>query len=357
MRRFTPFSVGSQNGSSAKRRFAHALFGLSILGLAVLTFLGCRVTDAPLFLDTKAVPFGAYDVEEVKDIPYASALKLQPFRHKLDLILPTGKKDYPVVILVHGGAWVVGDNRCCGLYTSVGRFLASQGIGVVLPNYRLSPAVKHPEHIKDLAKVMLWTRGNIDKFGGNPDRLFLMGHSAGGHLVSLLATDESYLKDEGMKSTDIKGVISVSGVYHIPRGLFEFTLGGTGPLAFRADQVFPFSGESKAEAPSTFAGIPGKLDIFAPIFGSGVLEREQASPVTFVHPGVPPFLIMTAEKDLPTLPGMAEEFHKALVRDGCDARLLRFERRNHNSLMFTATRPEDPAAAAVLEFIRSHDRK
>lgn len=356
MRNLTLSSLRSQPGTPGIRRLTCALVGAAILSIAFLTVLGCRVTDAPVFLDTKGVS-GFSDFEEVKDVPYASDLKLQPFRHKLDLILPAGKKDYPVVVLVHGGAWVVGDNRCCGLYTAVGRFLASQGIGVVLPNYRLSPAVKHPEHVKDLAKVMLWTRGNIEKFGGNPNRVFLMGHSAGGHLVSLLATDESYLQAEGLRSADIKGVISVSGVYHIPRGIFEFTFGGTGPLAFRADQVFPISGESKPEPASQFAGLPGKLDIFAPVFGNDGLDRERASPITYVRPGLPPFLIMTAEKDLPSLPGMAEEFHSALLREGCDARLLRFERRNHNSLMFTATRPEDPAAAAMLEFIRSHDRK
>ena len=85
-------------------------------------------------------------------------------------------------------------------------------------------------------------------------------------------------------------------------------------------------------------------------------QREQASPLNFVRPGLPPFLILIADKDLPTLPGMAEDFHKAILRQGCDAKLMRMERRNHNSLMFTATRAEDPAAAAILDFIRLHDK-
>ena len=78
------------------------------------------------------------------DVAYRTDPQADPFRHCLDLFYPKGKKAYPVLVLVHGGGWMLGDNRCCGLYSSVGQFLASQGIGVVLPNYRLSPGVKHP---------------------------------------------------------------------------------------------------------------------------------------------------------------------------------------------------------------------
>jgi acetyl esterase/lipase len=329
-----------------------------LLFAASLPFLGCRVTDAPIWTEPNTKSTAVCDIQELRDLQYASALKLQPFRHKLDLVLPVGKKDYPVVILVHGGAWILGDNRCCGLYTSVGQFLAGQGIGVVLPNYRLSPMVKHPDHVKDLAKVMAWTRDNIGQFGADPKRVFLLGHSAGGHLVSLLTTDEEFLQAEGMKTADIKGVISVSGVYRIPQGIMEFTFGGTGPLAFRADQMIPIKGDSKLDAASApFGPIPGKLNVFGPMFGNDAQERQNASPLNYVRPGLPPFLIMVAEHDLPSLPGMADEFHDALVRSGCDAKLMRFERRNHNSLMFTATRLEDPAAAAMLDFIQAHDKR
>ena len=102
-------------------------------------------------------PTDVCGVERIKDVSYYDGPHADAARHKLDLYLPKGKADYPVVILVHGGAWIMGDNRCCGLYTSVGEFLASQGIGAVLPNYRLSPGVKHPEHIKDLARAFAWT--------------------------------------------------------------------------------------------------------------------------------------------------------------------------------------------------------
>ena len=161
----------SRSIPSAKFRSTPVLAAFAsgcLLCAASLPFLGCRVTDAPIWTESKTKSTAGCDIQELRDLQYASALKLQPFRHKLDLVLPVGKKDYPVVILVHGGAWILGDNRCCGLYTSVGQFLASQGIGVVLPNYRLSPMVKHPDHVKDLAKVMAWTRDNMGQFGADP---------------------------------------------------------------------------------------------------------------------------------------------------------------------------------------------
>src|SRR5262249_36539523 len=156
-----------------------------------------------------------------------------------DLFLPEGKKDFPVVVLVHGGAWVMGDNRCCGLYTAVAEWLAGQGIGVVVPNYRLSPFVKNPQHVRDVARAVAWAQDHIEDYGGRPECMFLVGHSAGGHLVALLATDETYLKEAGARPADIKGVVAVSGVYHIPPGKAEITLGGSGPDAAGIEQLLP----------------------------------------------------------------------------------------------------------------------
>src|SRR5262245_48410044 len=175
--------------------------------LLALVGPGCRVTDVPLWRPGEP-PADVCPVEVVREVAYGDAR-----RHRLDLFLPKGKTDYPVVVLVHGGAWMLGDNRCCGLYSSVGEFLAGQGVGAVLINYRLSPGVKHPEHVRDVARAVAWTREHIAGYGGRPDQLFLLGHSAGGHLVSLLATDEKYLKAEGLDPAHTRGVIAISGVY------------------------------------------------------------------------------------------------------------------------------------------------
>jgi acetyl esterase/lipase len=260
-----------------------------------------------------------------------------------------------VLLLVHGGAWMHGDNRCCGLYSAVGEFFASQGIGCVLTNYRLSPWVKHPEHIKDVARAFAWTHAHIAGFGGRPDRVYLLGHSAGGHLVSLLATDESYLCAEGLSSKDIRGVISVSGVYRIPPGSLSITLGGEGPAAFRLEQILPLRSacvQDRGRLPAA-AGLPISVNLFGPVFDNDPEVRADASPLAHVRPGLPPFLLLSAEKDLPTLAGMAEDFHAALQGQGCEARHLYINGRNHNSILFCATRLDDPAARSMLDFIRA----
>ena len=227
-----------------------------------------------------------------------------------------------------------------------------QGIGAVLPDYRQSPWVKHPAHIKDVARAIAWTHAHIAEYGGRPDQLFLAGHSAGGHLVALLATDETWLQAEGLATTNIKGVIAVSGVYRIPPGKLDATWGGATPIAFRLDQVFPLREPgSESLLGTAMQGLPLKLNVFAPPFGDDPKVREDASPINHVRPGLPPFLIVCAERDLPTLTGMAEDFHQALLANRCNARFLRIANRNHDSVMFHAITPDDPVAREMLEFI------
>src|SRR5437762_7696990 len=155
------------------------------------------------------------EIQIVRDIPYYEGADADKVKHKLDLFLPKGQKEFPVVLFVHGGAWLHGDKSFLGIYSAVGMFFARHGIGAVVTNYRLSPAVQHPEHVKDVARAFAWTYKNIDKYGGRADQIFVCGHSAGAHLVSLLATDETYLKAVGLTPKCVKGVIPISGVYSI----------------------------------------------------------------------------------------------------------------------------------------------
>jgi acetyl esterase/lipase len=315
--------------------------------------LGRRITSLPLWGPPRPHAPGAIEIKEVRDVAYREGASADPIRHRLDLFIPQRRKGYPVVVLVHGGHWTIGDNRSFGLYSSVGSFLASQGIGAVVPNYRLSPLVVHPEHAKDIARAVRWTHDHIAEYGGSPNQIFLMGHSAGGHLVSLLATDPSYLNAEGLSLRDVKGVISVSGIYHIPPGPIEVFLGGRGSRAFRLDEFFPFRGETTRFSILPSVGVPIKVEVYGLVFGNEPKGRTEASPISHAHRGLPPFLILVGEKDLPTLADMAEEFHETLLREGCANRLLQVKNRNHNSLMFSMISPDDPAARAVLEFLGS----
>jgi acetyl esterase/lipase len=329
---------------------------LSIAALVLLGAPACHVTDLRVWDPAEPRPGNAVKVEEIRGVSYCSGSDSDAFRHSLDLFLPRGQKDYPVVLLVHGGAWIFGDNRCCGLYSSVGQFLASRGIGAVLPNYRLSPGVKHPEQIKDVARAFAWTHAHIAEYGGRPDQLFLVGHSAGGHLVSLLATDEKYLAAEGLRTEDIKGVISVCGVYRIPPGDLHVTLGGTSPEAFRWDELLPVrsqGGRSWAYA-AGLPGIPFDSNLFGKVFGDDPQVREDASPLNHVRPGLPPFLLCSASNDLPTLTGPAEEFHRALLDHGCESYRFVVQERNHSSIMFRAVGGDDVMARTMLEFIGAY---
>lgn len=358
---------------------------LATLALLLATaLLGCRVTDLPLWDAPEAKRPDANPVREELGIAYCD--DGEP-HHQLDVYVPEGRESFPVVVLVHGGAWMVGDNRCCGLYPSVARFFASRGIGAVLPNYRLSPGVRHPEHVRDVALATRWTKDHIAEFGGDPKKLFLMGHSAGGHLVALLAADPTYRSAVGIWPDEIRGVIGVSGVYEIPPGDVSVRLGGDGPLSVRLDEMMPIRGNTKPRFIdlSRGSGVPIRVNIFGPAFGNNPDERAAASPINHVppsiaanfkatHPGtplddtktapdeilrcappvLPPFLVFTAQHDLPLLNDIADRFVDKLAKQDWKVEHIRVPRRNHNSIIFDAITDDDPVAAKTVAFIRRH---
>src|SRR5262249_21258684 len=140
----------------------------------------------------------------------------------LDVFAPKGAPGpAPVVLFVHGGTWMYGDKNFFGIYRGLGKFPARHGVVAVMINYRLSPYVRHPEHVKDVARAFASVVRNIASYGGDPRRIILGGHSAGGHLVSLLVTDKTYLNDPALdlkpaERAGLRGVVAVSGVYRIP---------------------------------------------------------------------------------------------------------------------------------------------
>jgi acetyl esterase/lipase len=277
--------------------------------LALLFVVPARADDTKI----PAKDEKSFAVEVVKDIAYNDARDADPDKQKLDLYLPRGKKDFPVVFFVHGGTWKSGDRK---RYPKLGEALAEHGLGTVIISYRLSPKVQHPAHIHDVAKALAWTCIHIGKYGGRADEIFCMGHSAGGHLVSLLATDESYLKAEKRSFADIRGVISISGVY---------TIVPVGPLATA--------------------------------FGKDPEVCKKASPLFNVKKKDPPFLILYADNDLPTLGWMAENMTKALKDAKCEVCTTEIAKRNHISIIVKMIDAGDPTQQAVLDFVRKHTEK
>jgi acetyl esterase/lipase len=296
-------------------------------------------------------------VREIQNISYSENPKRDSIRHKLDLFLPADKRDFPVVVFVHGGSWMRGDKSFAGWGGDIGRFFARHGIGAVMPNYGLSPRVRHPEHVKDVARAFAWTLRNIPKYGGSADQLFLCGHSAGGHLVSLLATNDAYLKAEGVSPSAVKGVISVSGVYRVFALALRLTMTGNDiSLSFGPVSDLPSAPKPKRPSPS-IVGLDFQLDLFGKVFGVNPQIRQEASPLSHVKAGLPPFLIVNPATDLPGLGELAGEFVAALKKAKCDVEVLTVKDRNHDSVMFQATRAADPVAHAIEKFVLERIKK
>jgi acetyl esterase/lipase len=252
-----------------------------------------------------------FEVERKKDIAYNSAKDADAVRHKLDFYVPKGAKNYPVMMFVHGGSWKSGNKE---LYPKLGETFASQGIGVAVINYRLSNGkgtIKHPDHIHDVAKAFAWVKDNADKYGGSKEKLYVSGHSAGGHLVALLATDESYLKAEKCAIKDIRGVMAISGVYTIS----------------------------------------SLLPMFHDPFSKDAEVCKAASPMTHVKEKHPPFLIAYGTKDFPLMDIMASEFSKKLTECKCDSKLMKVDRDHISIVVEMGTKADDPLGKAMVEFM------
>jgi len=132
-------------------------------------------------------------------------------RQKLDVYRPDdGSSGNPVLMFIYGGSWDDGDKKS---YSFVGRAFAAAGYVTVIADYRLVPQVRYPDFVKDGAKALAWVKTHIENFGGSPDRIFLLGHSAGAYNAMMLALDPHFLRAEGLSSNVVKAVAGLSGPY------------------------------------------------------------------------------------------------------------------------------------------------
>jgi acetyl esterase/lipase len=275
---------------------------LLTLALAGLLVVPVRAAD-----ESKK-PAATFEVEVVQDVAYNEDKDADKERHVLDLYLPKGAKDYPVLFFIHGGGWRNGSKKGSGAH---GKAFARQGIGFVTINYRLSPKVQHPAHIQDVAKAFAWVSKNIGKRGGRADCIFVSGHSAGGHLCALLAVDDTYIKAEKASAASIKGVLPISGVFNVNHA--------------RMEKLF------------------GDED-----------SRKKASPMTHVKEKLPPFLLLYADKELGALGKQAQLFGAALKKVKCDCEVKEIKDRDHGSIMRRASSPDDEVFKAIAAFIAKH---
>ncbi len=136
-------------------------------------------------------------------------------RQKLDVYVPTGwtkdsGKPLPILVFFHGGSWNSGSRTDYGF---VARALADKGVMVVLPDYRLVPDGKFPVMVEDSAAAIAFVADQAANWGGDPQRLFVAGHSAGAYNAMMAAIDRQYLGRLGKDAGLIRGVIGLAGPY------------------------------------------------------------------------------------------------------------------------------------------------
>lgn len=162
--------------------------------------------------ETKPPIVLAADTLVTHDVHYTDQTKDK--LRTLDIYAPRGAKAAPVFMFIHGGGWSKRDKDEVG---SQPKLFNSAGIIVVSVNYRLIPAVRHPDNVADIAAAIAWIYKNIAKSGGDPNKIVLMGHSAGSHLAALVATDGRYLATHGLRRNQLRGVVTLDGsAFDIP---------------------------------------------------------------------------------------------------------------------------------------------
>jgi arylformamidase len=220
----------------------------------------------------------AAEAQVLRDLPYMDGAHE---RQTLDLYLPKSTKPVPLLVFVHGGFWSESDESY-GIGKQIAETLVPQGAAVALVRYRLAPFAAHPAQIEDVAAAFAYLSRIAPKHRIDPKRVYVAGHSAGGHLAALLALDNRYLAKYGLDRDAIAGVIGISGIYTL----------------------------DTAEAAS------GHRHAVRQVFGMDEATLSSAAPLTYVGGKMPPFLLLNAEKDLQGFLLQARRFADALAAAG-----------------------------------------
>jgi acetyl esterase/lipase len=251
-------------------------------------------------LNAKPVVGAQPDPTIIQEVPYGDAPKGDR-RRSFDLYLPeksAGKP--PLLIFVHGGYWLISDDDY-RIGPSLAANLVRDGVAVALVRYRLAPSHRHPAQANDVAAAIADLIRQSDKYGFDAKRVFLAGHSAGGHLASLIALDGRYLEKNGVSPKALAGVISISGLYNLL-------------------PTWDVADNQKYATEKTFGHDPAAL--------------KRASPLSYVRADAPPFLILNAFHDFPGFPIDARKFADGLRRAGANnVQQLMFKGADHLTIL------------------------
>ena len=284
----------------------------SVAGLigAVLVIVVAGYLFAPIALARAySAVFSDGGASVTRDLAYGT-----DERQRLDVYRPrTAAARAPVVVFVYGGGWRAGHKEAYGF---VGAALASRGLTVVVPDYRLFPEVRFPSFVEDVASAVRWTRENISSGDGEAPPLILMGHSAGAHIAALLATDPSYLAGRGEGEIPVAGLIGLAGPYTFDPTTFETT-----------------------------------REIFA-----GVTDVSRTRPTALVTEKNPPALLMHGLGDDTVKVWNTREFAEALAGAGVEVDKIEYPGLGHAGLLLSLSRPlrwRNDALERILHFVES----
>lgn len=264
---------------------------------------------------------------EVRDVVYYEGPGYDDDKHRLNLFIPPGEGPHPVIVFVHGGCWFFGDRiEFTDPYTNLGRRFAGRGILTAIISYRLSPEHKHPAHIEDVAAAVAWTFANVQDYGGDPDRIFLMGHSAGAQLAALAASDPTWLGRHGIRPAQLAGVVGIAGPYDVHH------LGQ-----------------------SLLLGL-----MVLPAFGEDASVWRQVSPATHLSRArdqeMPPFFVVWGDSDPEIIHRHSRWFVDALRRQQIPVETFEAPFRGHVSIITEAGDRGDPLGEVIERFVESRGR-
>lgn len=263
------------------------------------------IITAALLMSVRSVVRAQRVVPDAQNIAYAVRTGSNPNRTSLDIYNPAGLKNAPVMIMIHGGGWRMGDKANRGVNANKVPFFKDNGFVYVSINYRLSPEVQHPGHIEDVAEAVSWVSDNIGKYGGDGKRIFVMGHSAGAHLAALVATDDRRLKTHKKDLSLIKGVILLDGA--------------------------GYDVATQMKGTRIFGGILNEMYVGA--FTSDPAVQRDASPLFHISAGknVPPFLIFTAGSRRDSV-NQSTKMVEAMKNAGINAETIDDPTKSHGSI-------------------------
>lgn len=274
-----------------------------------------------LVIVSAVAPVHAQEIK--RDVPYASPPhELQV----LDIYSPLGAKGLPVVFWIHGGGWVVGDKSDVQIKPKV---FTERGFVFVSINYRLLPKVEMSELIQDVGKAFAWVHGHIAEYGGDPRRVFVMGHSAGAQLAAIICIDHRYLQAEKVPVEVLKGCVPVDGdTYDLPAIIMT------------------------AEFRQTVHGLPLPDFGHRAKFGNDPKKHVDFSAVTHVKKGngIPPFLILHVAGH-PDCTAQAKRLEVTLKQADVPVKVFAAPETTHRKLNADLGLPDDPSTKVLYEFV------